>query len=266
MPFYFSYDNEVGIGIALKDLLDNKNVTRQELFITTKVWSNHHTEQSALESVQASLNRLKLDYLDLVLIHWPQTFKTGSERVPKDASGSIILGDPSKENFILAWKGLEKAVKQNLTKSIGVSNFKIEQLDRLLKAATIPPVVNQVECHPFLNQAPLLEFCLNNSIYLEAYSPLMRGNTKLFDNEILKTIAKKYEKSVPQIVLRWQVQRKVVVIPKSSKRTRMAENKNIMDFELTQTEMDQINSLDAKDSTDRIILFEDSKHSPEYPF
>lgn len=231
--------------------------------MTTKVWSNHHTEDLALQSVRTSLDNLKLTYLDLVLVHWPQTFASGDVYTPKAENGSLLSGDPSKENFELAYKGLEKAVRLNLTRSIGVSNFNKKQLEKLVTADHIKPVLNQVESHPMLSQVDLLTYATGKGIRLEAYSPLRRGNSKLFQNETLKQLASKYGKSVAQVALRWQIQRGVVVIPKSSKRTRMIENRSIFDFTLTDEEMVSINGLNANE---REIKFEDSAHLAEYPF
>ena len=136
---HFSYRNEKGIGKALEELFKEGKVRREDLFITTKVWSNHHTEELALQSVRRSLENLKLDYVDLVLVHWPQTFQSGGDYIPKSDNGTILGGDLSKENFELAYKGLEKAVQLNLTRSIGVSNFKVNQLEKLIKADRIKP-------------------------------------------------------------------------------------------------------------------------------
>lgn len=254
--------NENAIGNALKDVLAANNVSRNELFITTKVWSNHHTQALALQSVRDSLSKLNLDYLDLVLVHWPMSFRSGVEYIPKE-NNTIIGGDPKTENFELAYKGLEEAVELGLVRSIGVSNFNIAQLEKLLKKAKIKPAVNQVESHPNLVQQSLLDFCKANKIYLEAYSPLRRGDGILFNDPTLKSIAQKYNRTVAQVALRWQTQRSVIVIPKTSKRNRMLENKNLFDFELTAEEMKQINELDKGE---RVIKFEDGKHLPEYPF
>lgn len=241
-------------------------LTRDELFITTKVWSNHHTKELALKSVQRSLSNLRLDYLDLVLVHWPMSFQSGDAFVPTYPNGTIILGDPAKEHFIFAYQGLEEAMEKNLTRSIGVSNFNIKQLERLLKVANKKPVVNQVECHPYLNQQELLDFCTANDILLEAYSPLRRGDANLLENEKLNEIAKAHNKTIPQVILRWQLQRNVIIIPRSSKPHRMMENFSLFDFNLNQTEMDLIKSLNKPVSQGRVIKFDSAVNLPEYPF
>lgn len=248
--------------MALKEVLAAKNVSRAELFVTTKVWSNHHTQALALQSVRDSLGKLQLDYLDLVLIHWPMSFRSGGEYVPRE-NNTIVAGDPKTENFELAYKGLEQAVEMGLVRSIGVSNFNAAQLERLLKVAKIPPAVNQVESHPNLVQQSLLDYCKSKQIYLEAYSPLRRGDGILFKDPTLLAIAGAHNRTVAQVALRWQTQRPVIVIPKTSKRTRMLENKDLFNFELTADEMKQINALDKGE---RVIKFEDGKHLAEYPF
>jgi len=257
------YENEKAIGTALEEIFASGKVKRDQLYITTKVWNNQHTEELALKSVRRSLDNLKLDYLDLVLIHWPVSFQSGGDYKPLNANGSVIGADLGKENFELAYKGLERAVQLGLTKSIGVSNFNIAQLERVLMIARIPPVINQVESHPFLAQEELLEFCTRNGVRLEAYSPLRRADPDLLENETLKRIANKYGKTVVQVVLRWQIQRGVVVIPKSSKLKRMRENRDLFDFSLSKGEMHEIGALNRND---RVIKYTDGLHLEEYPF
>ncbi len=267
----FSYFNEKAIGKALEELRTSGKVKREELFITTKVWSNSHTEELALASVRRSLANLRLEYLDLVLVHWPQSFRSGGDYIPRvngNISGTILAPvDPTKENFTLAYKGLEQAVALNLTRSIGVSNFNRGQLEKLLQTPNlaIKPAVNQVELHPFLSQKDLLEYATSVGVRLEAYSPLRRGDAKMLENPSLKAIAAKYGKSVAQVVLRWQLQRGVIVIPKTSRRARMVENADLFSpgFLLTAEEVATVETLNADD---RLIKFEDSAHLAEYPF
>jgi len=258
----FFYKNEEAIGKALENLIKEGKVKREELFITTKVWSHEHTEELALKSVRRSLEKLKLTYVDLVLIHWPQSFQPGGEPIPK-ANGKIIGANRTEANFELGFKGLEKAVELNLTRSIGVSNFNVKQMEKVISVASIKPVLNQVECHPHLSQQELLDFCTQNGVRLEAYSPLRRGDRTLFENTTLKDLATKHNRTVAQVALRWQIQRGVIVIPKSSKSKRMIENKDIFGFSLTPEDMSAINALN---SNDRMIKFEDSAHLAQYPF
>ncbi|UXI18069.1 hypothetical protein NH340_JMT04012 [Sarcoptes scabiei] len=264
------YQNEKAIGQALEDLFKSGKINREDLFITTKVWSNHHSKSLASQSVRDSLENLRLDYLDLVLVHWPMTFRStpSGEKVPQSSDGQIMGPiDSEKENYEQAYQGLEEAMQLNLTRSIGVSNFNRKQLKKLLEAEReFFPVVNQVECHPYLNQEKLLEFCKENNIYLVAYSPLRRGDRDLLENETLKKIAANHSKSIAQVILRWHLQRNIIIIPRSSNRARMLENFSVFDFELTPEEMDEINLMNKENNEGRVIRFESAMQLPEYPF
>lgn len=208
------YRNEEGVGQAIKE----SGVSREELFITTKVWNAAQRADATLEAFERSMNKLGLDYLDLYLIHWPVEGK-----------------------YKETWKVLEKLYKDGRVRAIGVSNFQIHHLEDLMKDAEIKPMVNQVEYHPRLAQKELREFCQKNNIQLEAWSPLMQG--ELLSDETLKEIAEKYNKSVAQVILRWDLQNEVVTIPKSIKEHRIIENADIFDFELTKEDMDKIDAL-----------------------
>jgi methylglyoxal/glyoxal reductase len=208
------YRNEEGVGQAIKE----SGVPREELFITTKVWNAAQRENATLEAFERSMNKLGLDYLDLFLIHWPVEGK-----------------------YKETWKVMEKLYKDGRVRAIGVSNFQIHHLEDLMKDAEIKPMVNQVEYHPRLAQKELREFCQKNGIQLEAWSPLMQG--ELLNEETLKEIAEKYNKSVAQVILRWDLQNEVVTIPKSIKEHRIIENAHIFDFELTKGDMDKIDAL-----------------------
>lgn len=208
------YRNEEGVGQAIKE----SGVPREELFITTKVWNAAQRADAALEAFERSMAKLGLDYLDLYLIHWP-------------------VEDKYKET----WKVLEKLYKDGRVRAIGVSNFQIHHLEDLMKDAEIKPMVNQVEYHPRLAQKELREFCQKHNIQLEAWSPLMQG--ELLNDETLKEIAEKYNKSVAQVILRWDLQNEVVTIPKSIKEHRIIENADIFDFELTPEDMNKIDTL-----------------------
>lgn len=247
--------------------MEEEKIKRSQLFVTTKVWSNNHTPNRTLASIKASLEKLGLDYLDLVLVHWPMTFESGPEYIPKYENGSIrIVFNSSEENFFQCYAGLEAAVDQGLVRSIGVSNFKQSQLDRLLAVARIRPTVNQIESHPLLSQKDLVDYCQSENITVVAYSPLRRADPVLLESQTLKTIAASHQKTVAQVLLRWQIQRGVLVIPKTSKRVRMVENSSVFDFELTTGEMEQISKLNTADGGGRLIRFEETQHSPEYPF
>lgn len=208
------YKNEEGVGQAIKE----SGVPREELFITTKVWNSDQGYESALQAFETSLDKLGLDYLDLYLIHWP-----------------------GKDKYKETWKALEKLYKDGRVRAIGVSNFKVHHLEDLISDAEIKPMVNQVEYHPHLTQKDLLEFCQKEGIQLEAWSPLKQG--QLLSDPTISEIAEKYGKSTAQVILRWDVQNKVVTIPKSIKEQRIIENADIFDFELSAEDMEKIDGL-----------------------
>ncbi|KJD46726.1 aldo/keto reductase [Paenibacillus terrae] len=215
-----AYANENSVGQAIGEALQENNLSREDLFVTSKVWNADLGYEETRAAYEVSLDKLGLDYLDLYLIHWPVQGK-----------------------YKEAWRALESLYKEGRIKAIGVSNFQIHHLEDLMKDAEITPMVNQVEFHPQLTQTELLQFCQKNNIQMEAWSPLMQG--QLLDHAVLQDIATKYGKSVAQVILRWDVQQGVVTIPKSTKAHRIVENADIFDFELTQEDMDRIQALNA---------------------
>lgn len=212
------YGNEEGVGKGIQEGLKEAGISREDLFVTSKVWNEDLGYESTLAAYETSLKKLGLDYLDLYLIHWPVEGKY------KDA-----------------WRALETLYKEGRVKAIGVSNFQVHHLEDLMKDAEIKPVINQVELHPRLTQKELKAFCQDNNIQLEAWSPLMQG--QLLDNEVLKEIAAKHNKSVAQVIVRWDLQNGVMTIPKSTKEHRIVENVDLFDFELTQEELEVIDGL-----------------------
>lgn len=212
------YENEEGVGKGIANGIKETGIAREELFVTSKVWNADLGYEETIKAYEKSLEKLGLDYLDLYLIHWPVEGK-----------------------YKEAWRALESLYKNGRVKSIGVSNFQIHHLEELMKDAEIKPMINQVEYHPRLTQKSLQTFCQKNDIQLGAWSPLMQG--QLLTNETLQEMASKHEKSVAQIILRWDLQNGVVTIPKSTKENRIIENANVFDFELTNEEMKVIDSL-----------------------
>lgn len=211
------YKNEKGVGKAIAE----SSVSREELFITTKVWNSDQGFENTLNAFEESLERLGLDYVDLYLIHWPT---------------------PQFDQYIETYKALEKLYHDGRVKAIGVCNFEIEHLERLLKECEVVPVLNQIECHPYLAQNELKEFCSKYNIFVEAWSPLDQGGEVLQD-EVIQRIATSHSKTPAQVVLRWHLQNNTIVIPKSTTPSRIEENYNVFDFELTSTELDEINKL-----------------------
>ncbi|MBA4547805.1 aldo/keto reductase [Thermoactinomyces intermedius] len=208
------YKNEEGVGKAIKE----SGVSREDLFITTKVWNDDQGYDSTLQAFEESRKKLGLEYIDLYLIHWPV-----------------------KGKYKETWKALEKLYEDGLVKAIGVSNFQVHHLKDLLADAKVKPVVNQVEFHPYLTQKELLAYCNEENIQLEAWSPLMQGEVVRVD--VIKELAEKYGKTPAQIVLRWDLQHGVVTIPKSVKEHRIRENADVFDFELSQEDMDKLDAL-----------------------
>lgn len=209
------YKNEEGVGKAIL----NSSVPREEIFVVSKVWNADQGYESTLKAFEKSLQRLQLNYLDLYLIHWPVEGK-----------------------YIETWKALEKLYKDGVIKAIGVSNFLEHHLENLMETSEIKPMVNQMEFHPYLVQQDLINFCNKHYIQYEAWSPMMQG--KIFELSILDNLSKKYNKTAAQIVLRWNLQKGVITIPKSSKKHRIIDNANLFDFELSKEDIDYIDSLD----------------------
>ena len=244
------YGNEKFIGKALNDAFNNNDVKREEMFITSKLWNDSHAKDDVIPALKATLADLKLDYLDLYLIHWPVCFKKGT-MFPSSTDEFIAL-----ENLPISetWLGMEKAVKEGLVKSIGVSNFSINKLEELDKTAKIKPAVNQVESHPFLQQTELLDYCDSKSIALTSYSPLgskdragfllNKDEPSLLDNPVINKIAVKHNATPAQVLIKWQIQRNIVVIPKSVNPKRLKENYDAQFIELDGVDMKEIALLD----------------------
>lgn len=212
------YQNERGLGEAIKD----SHLSREELFITTKVWNSHHGYEETLKAFSESLERLQLEYIDMYLIHWPA---------------------PNFNKYLDTYRALETLYEQQLVRAIGVCNFDIEHLESLLSHCEIKPAVNQIECHPYFQQQNMKQFCKKEDIFVEAWSPLFRGEEVLND-PIIQALAKKHHKTAAQIILRWHLQEASIVIPKSVTPKRIVENFKLFDFELTDEDMDSIYSLD----------------------
>ncbi|MDV9115104.1 aldo/keto reductase [Lactiplantibacillus plantarum] len=215
-----AYQNEAAVGRAIK----RSGVDRKELFITSKLWVSDANYERAQKGIEQSLNNLGLDYLDLYLLHQPYG----------DVAG--------------AWRALEEAYKAGKIRAIGVSNFYGDQLKNLELSNEIKPVINQIEVNPWYQQKSEVDFAQSDDIQVEAWAPFAEGKHEIFTNKVIAEIANKYGKSNGQVILRWLLQRGIVVIPKSVHKNRMVENINVFDFELTSDEMNALNSLDKGES------------------
>jgi diketogulonate reductase-like aldo/keto reductase len=216
------YGNEEAVGKGIKA----SGVSREDLYLTTKLWRESLGYESAKKEFEKSLKRLDVDYIDLYLIHWPANAKNYDNWQKANAD---------------SWRAMEELQAEGKIKSIGVSNFFQEHLEALFKTATMIPSVNQIEFHPGYWQQELVAYCKKQNIAVESWSPLARG--KILGNEVLEAIAKKHNKSVSQVCLRWIIQHDVIVIPKSTSTKRIEENINLFDFELSKEEMQLIDTL-----------------------
>jgi 2,5-diketo-D-gluconate reductase A len=214
------YENEAGVGQAIAD----NGVGRNELFITTKLANDNHGHDPALRAFEHSLKQLGMDYVDLYLIHWPR---------------------PSEGKFVDTWKAFTELKQDGRARSIGVSNFRAQDIEEIVDATGVAPAVNQVELHPRFQQAELRRAHRVHGILTEAWSPLGQGS--LIDDSSISAIAERYERTPAQVILRWHVQLGNVVIPKSVTPERIEENFQVFDFELSDDDMQAINGLDSPD-------------------
>ncbi|QGP55508.1 2,5-diketo-D-gluconic acid reductase A [Piscirickettsia salmonis] len=249
------YLNEKAVGQSLKDSLGSMLLSRDELWVTSKLWNSFHEPEKVAGALKKSLFDLQLDYLDLYVMHWPVALKsTVGLNMPETADDFLSLEQVS---LTATWQAMEELVRQGLVKNLGVSNFSISKLKMLQSQVSILPVVNQVESHPYLVQDDLVKFCQSHNIHVTAYAPLGSGGrpqhfkeqnepaVTVLANTSIRDIAKKYSLTVAQVILQWQLQRGVSVIPKSSNVMRMQENLAVIDaLQLERSDIEVINKLD----------------------
>ncbi|PNF24350.1 1,5-anhydro-D-fructose reductase [Cryptotermes secundus] len=262
-----AYQNEKEVGAGVRAKIAEGVIKREDIFITSKLWNTKHKRELVVDACKETVSKLGLEYVDLYLIHWPFAFKDSEELWPKDSDGKVQLAD---DDYVDTWKGMEECVKLGLARSVGISNFNTEQINRVLEVATIKPAVNQVECHPYLNQSKLIAFCKERGIVITAYCPLGSPNSIAkadfpapLKDPTLQELASKYKKSVAQIILRYLIQHGTVPIPKSSNKNRLKENFDIFDFELSSAD---VAAIDALDRNARICAFNDGIGHKNYPF
>ena len=216
------YGNEEDIGWSIRKLKDELKIERCDFFITTKLMPKDTSYKGAYKSIKKSLKELKTDYIDLYLIHWP--------------------GKNVKER-INCWKAMEELYNKGIVKNIGVSNFTTKHLKDLISESTIIPCINQIEVHPLYADKDTIEYCKNKNILIQSYSPFAQKSPRLMEKEVLKRIKEKYEKSVAQVILRWNYQKEFIGLPRSNNTKHIEENANIFDFELSEDDMKQIDLL-----------------------
>ncbi|KAM7305852.1 aldo-keto reductase family 1 member B1 [Ixodes scapularis] len=263
-----AYQNEDEIGRAIEEKIKEGVVERKDLWVTSKCWNTFHSKSKVLECCQLSLKRLRLDYLDLYLMHWPFGYQEGGEIFPRNQAGDILFSDV---DYLETWEGMEECYEKGLVRDIGLSNFNSEQIMCVLKAAKVKPVMLQVECHPYLNQSQLIEFCKKLDIKVTGYSPLgspdrpwaKPGDPSLMEEPAIKEIAQAHGKTPAQVLIRYQLERGVIAIPKSVTKERIVSNLDVFDFKLNPEEM---KAIDKFNRNHRFLLLPWAKEHKHYPF
>ncbi|XP_069619226.1 aldo-keto reductase family 1 member C1-like isoform X8 [Ranitomeya imitator] len=267
----FFYGNEVQVGQAIRSKIADGTVKREDIFYTGKLSSNNQTPERVRPALEKSLKDLQLDYMDLFLIHSPVEFKPGDDLIPLDENGKFIFHNTDIRE---TWKAMEACRDAGVVRSIGVSNFNRRQLELILNMPGLKykPVCNQVECHIFLNQSKLLEFCKSRDIVLVGYSVLGssriegwidQNSPKVLEDPVLNTVAKKLNRSPAQVAQRYLLQRGCVVLAKSFSPERIKQNFQVFDFELSDEDM---KSIDGVNINLRYLIIHPWKESPKYPY
>ncbi|XP_059608408.1 aldo-keto reductase family 1 member B1-like [Phlebotomus argentipes] len=248
--FVYGNEQEVGDGLAAK--IADGTVKREDVWVTSKLWNTFHSAHLVRPALEKTLQNLQLKQLDLYLIHWPMGYKEGGEIFPADTDGKTLFSDV---DYLETWKGMEECLKAGLTRSIGLSNFNIRQVERVLAAGSVKPAMNQVEYHPYLHQTELSQWCRAKGIEITGYSPLgsparpwvKSGDPVLLEEPKVLEVAQRCNKSVAQVLIRWQLQLGHITIPKSTNSKRIQENFDVFDFELSKQDMEDLSSLNRNE-------------------
>ncbi|XP_076006813.1 aldo-keto reductase family 1 member A1-A isoform X2 [Genypterus blacodes] len=272
----YGNEQEVGEALALR-VGPGKALHRKEVFVTSKLWNTKHDPEDVEEACRTTLTHLGLSYLDLYLMHWPMAFQRGEELMPRREDGSLLYADT---HYQKTWAAMESLVDTGLVKAIGLSNFNARQTDDIISVARHKPVVNQVECHPYLSQEFLLSHCRSADVCVTAYSPLGSGDRpwaspdepRLLEDPRLRAIAQRYQRTPAQVIIRWHVQRGVVCIPKSVTPSRIQQNLQVFDFTLSGDDMKRIETFNCNKrfivpsvERDGKRVWRDAEH-PHFPF
>lgn len=226
------YGNEEGVG----DAIAASGIPRDELYITTKLWNDRHHDDEPAAAIAESLERLRLDHVDLYLVHWPT---------------------PAKDDYVHAWEKLIELREAGLTRSIGVSNHLVPHLERIVAATGVVPAVNQIELHPAYQQREITDWAAAHGVAIESWGPLGQGKYDLFGAAPVAAAASAHDRTPAQTVLRWHLQKGFIVFPKSVRRSRLAENLDVFDFALTDAEVAAIDALDPGDGSGRVSAHPD---------
>lgn len=248
------YGNEDEVGAAITAKIAEGVVARKDLFITSKVWSTFHSKAKVLECVKRTLASLRIEFVDLLLVHWPMGLDESNDKelFPKSEDGKFLYSDV---DYMETWEGMENIYELGLAKAIGLSNFNSKQIERVLAKAKVPPMMHQFEIHPYFNNEKLIRFCHSRGIPVTGYSPLGSPDRPwakpddpvlLEDPQVLK-MAAKYGKTSAQVLIRFAIQRGIVVIPKSVTASRIASNMDVFDFELSAEDMQTIMGFNRSD-------------------
>ncbi|XP_064548361.1 1,5-anhydro-D-fructose reductase [Drosophila montana] len=262
----FCYENEREVGEAIRTQIQMGNVSRENIFLTTKLWNTHHDPRDVRRICEKQLEALGFDYIDLYLMHFPVGYKHMCDEILQPMDGNKV--QTSDVDYIDTWHAMEELVKLGMVRSIGVSNFNMEQVQRIIQCSSSKPVVNQVEIWPGFMQKDLVDYCRYNGIVVTAYAPLGQPDREMhspiyFFSEGMRRLVKKYKRTAAQIVLRYLIDYGVVPIPKAGNPLHIKQNLNIFDFQLNEADTRALRGIKPKD---RLVKFDEIKEHTFYPF